>query len=266
MKRDNRYIAAVSGGGRRTPATLRGFTLIEVLTVVAIIAVLIAVLFPALAKARQQCRSTACLAQLKQIAGAWQMYLDANRDLFLKGTNSHSNYGGKQVASSAFSGRKPLNAHLRLEPISADARVFFCPSDSGGHDARPTVYDYYGNSYFANDLLIGPVTLATKAGAPDMRLKLKLNKRIPTRRQHTWNESRILLLGDFGWYHTQNPESDVEVAWHHPSPYHNVAFLDAHADRTLIHKGCYSTPQYILVPYPDLQQDAMKSQAGIDCR
>lgn len=50
------------------------FTLIEVLVVVAIIALLISILLPSLAQARESARTSLCLANLKQLAGATQMY------------------------------------------------------------------------------------------------------------------------------------------------------------------------------------------------
>jgi prepilin-type N-terminal cleavage/methylation domain-containing protein len=57
----------------------RGFTLIEVLVVVAIIALLAAILLPSLASAREAGRSSACLANMHQVFVACRMYADANR-------------------------------------------------------------------------------------------------------------------------------------------------------------------------------------------
>jgi prepilin-type N-terminal cleavage/methylation domain-containing protein len=60
----------------------RGFTLIELLVVIAIIAILAAMLFPALARARQRSQRAACLSNLKQVGVAFQLYLDENGDRF----------------------------------------------------------------------------------------------------------------------------------------------------------------------------------------
>lgn len=51
-----------------------GFTLIELLVVIAIVAILTALLFPALAKAREKGRQAACTSNLRQIGAAWEMY------------------------------------------------------------------------------------------------------------------------------------------------------------------------------------------------
>jgi prepilin-type N-terminal cleavage/methylation domain-containing protein len=53
----------------------RGFTLMELLVVVAIIAILAAILFPVLAQAREKARQTICLSNMQQLARAQSMYL-----------------------------------------------------------------------------------------------------------------------------------------------------------------------------------------------
>ena len=56
---------------------LTGFTLIELLVVISVMSLLMAVLIPALAKARQQCKRTVCLSNLRQMATAAQVYTQA---------------------------------------------------------------------------------------------------------------------------------------------------------------------------------------------
>jgi len=56
----------------------RGFTLIELLVVIAVIAILMAIMMPALQRAREQGQRAVCLSTLKQLTLAWLMYADEN--------------------------------------------------------------------------------------------------------------------------------------------------------------------------------------------
>ncbi len=60
-----------------------GFTLIELLVVIAIIALLMAILMPALSRVKKQVKAVVCQTQLKQLGLALEMYADDNDGHFM---------------------------------------------------------------------------------------------------------------------------------------------------------------------------------------
>ena len=65
----------------------RGFTLIELLVVIAIIALLMAILMPALQRVKKQAQAVACISNLKQWGLIWYMYTEDNDDKFPTGSS-----------------------------------------------------------------------------------------------------------------------------------------------------------------------------------
>src|SRR5215831_4485775 len=127
------------------------FTLIELLVVIAVIAILAALLLPALGRAKEQGKAAACISNLRQIGVAIQLYVSENNnrlpfmnDQFPGVTNQ---YAGPEIV---------LSNHL------GNVNVLRCPSDKWKSDTPPplparaaTYFDQTGSSYSWTGLLNG---------------------------------------------------------------------------------------------------------------
>ena len=72
----------------KNPNTCGGFTLIELLVVIAIIAILAAMLLPALSRAKAKAQGITCMNNHRQLAMAWRMYAEDSRDILPYGSTS----------------------------------------------------------------------------------------------------------------------------------------------------------------------------------
>jgi len=111
----------------------KGFTLIELLVVIAIIALLLSILMPALQRVKNQAKTTACLANLKQWGLMFAMYTDDNNGYFFSGAGSGTGGFWRDA----------------MRPYSKDDKMWLCPQavknrgygNAGGGGTMPLSWD-----------------------------------------------------------------------------------------------------------------------------
>lgn len=122
-----RRLAIYGGCAYSLPVHRRGFTLVELLVVIGIIAVLISLLLPSLGKARAQAQRTACLSNLRQVHQAFVFYANDFNGQVPLGYRSAKQFNS--MLFSATAGRYVLFGHLFLRKLLSDGRAFYCPSE-----------------------------------------------------------------------------------------------------------------------------------------
>jgi prepilin-type N-terminal cleavage/methylation domain-containing protein/prepilin-type processing-associated H-X9-DG protein len=235
--------------------TSPGFTLIELLVVIAIIAILAAMLLPALAKAKRKANMAGCVSNQKQLALAWIMYADEYQDRLVGNStdtsyDSNSGYwrkGYTTVGTQTAPGNPPIltaplppgltgvdlsnwyiqegYAEARLYPYAKNTKIIHCPGDVRGA-GNVYGYDSYSIGWNVGDT---PGYYATAGGPPLM----KLSSIHHATERVIWVEERDQRGDNFGaWafrYSTTMPSYIDDLADFHAGG-SSFAFADGHAE------------------------------------
>lgn len=227
---------------------LRAFTLIELLVVIAIIALLLAVVVPAMRKAKEQAKLTCCMSNMRQLGMIFQMYLlddslnrfpYSNEKAIAVNGDFEFAYGGNEQTVFGLIVNLPEPEERLFYPYVEAFDTFKCPADRGmdmplvGGDWIPSVYESVGNSYRYNYYLWG--NIPREGGVDDpFGILDKTESWVPS-------PSRYILLheppalrwgyGDlyFIWHYAKDSETTVADPSYAGNRFiSNILFVDAH--------------------------------------
>jgi prepilin-type N-terminal cleavage/methylation domain-containing protein/prepilin-type processing-associated H-X9-DG protein len=195
----------------------RGFTLIELLVVIAIIAILAAMLLPALARAKTQASSVQCLSQMRQIGLATAMYVDDNDGCLPRSSHSalaHSQLPWGYALVPYLLGKQYTQTDPRWTNLFSS--LYHCPKDKG----KPADWSYGKNVY--------PELSADETGGPTWNRLSQIRRPVAT---VLYAEKFSSSMADHLMAHFWLEGAQPEVDRNRHDRRSNYTYCDGHAAR-----------------------------------
>ncbi|MGD8786747.1 MAG: type II secretion system protein [Phycisphaerales bacterium] len=272
----------------------KGFTLIELLVVIAIIAVLMAILMPALNRVKEQGKRAACLSNLRQLTLTWILYADENNDKIVNG-EAYEGSDGQAVMPTAgrhayeqwwtgddcaagYQAGEQLPELTQINGIKAGAlypyckneKLYRCPTGIRGEMRTYTIVDSM-NGYCRSGTFSGSSSnpVGMRVGRTVLWIKKRTEISVP-------GPSKRMVFLDEGRVTPDSYAVNYAVAewWDPPHVRHgdgtNASFADGSVGYLkwdgikTIKTGKQANPEHHMVPETDEEfEDLKKVQKGV---